>query len=399
MQPIEIRPSVFWIGVNDRHSELFEGLWSIRNEGISYNSYLIRDQKNAIIDLASKMSIDELFEQIRQVVEPAELDYLVVNHMEPDHTGALKALLLAAPKVKILGSNKTREMLSGFYGITDNVQVVADGEEISLGDHTLKFFSTPFVHWPETIMTYETSQQILFSCDAFGGYGALNGCIFDEAHLPLVWYEEQALRYYVNIVASFSKPVKNAIAKLEGLPIKMVAPSHGLVWRNHPERIIELYNKWAGCAGVPGNAGVTLLYATMYGNTERMMESIAQGISDEGTAIKVFDVRKASISEILPALWLNAGVMIGAPTYEGKLFPDMARVLKMANTKHIYGKKADSFGSYAWGGGARRELEERLESLKWQYTGCLEFNGVPKKADLDAGRRFGAEFARELQKN
>ena len=203
MQPIEIRPSVFWIGVNDRHSELFEGLWSIRNEGISYNSYLIRDQKNAIIDLASKMSIDELFEQIRQVVEPAELDYLVVNHMEPDHTGALKALLLAAPKVKILGSNKTREMLSGFYGITDNVQVVADGEEISLGDHTLKFFSTPFVHWPETIMTYETSQQILFSCDAFGGYGALNGCIFDEVHLGLVWYEEQALRYYVNIVASF----------------------------------------------------------------------------------------------------------------------------------------------------------------------------------------------------
>ena len=226
MQPIEIRPSIYWVGVNDRHTELFEGLWSIRDEGISYNSYLINDKKKVIIDLCSKLTTDELFDQIRTFVDPSALDYVVINHLEPDHSGAIKALLLAAPRVKLLGSAKMKEMLSSFYGITENVQVVADGEEINLGSHTLKFFATPFVHWPETIMSYETTGKILFSCDGFGGYGALNGSIFDDKNVPLAWYEEQSLRYYVNIVASFSKPVKNAIARLQSIPIEVVAPSH-----------------------------------------------------------------------------------------------------------------------------------------------------------------------------
>lgn len=397
MQPIKLRPSIYWIGVNDRQTDLFEGLWSIRNEGISYNSYLILDEKNVIIDLSSKMTCDELFEQVRSLIDPTQLDYIVINHMEPDHTGALKALLMAAPQVKLLGTAKTRDMLESFYGVTEQVQVVKDGEELKLGSHTLKFFATPFVHWPETMMTYEITQKVLFSCDGFGGYGALDGCIFDDPCQPLSWYEDQALRYFSNIVSSFSKPVRNAVAKLEGLPIDIVAPSHGLVWRNNPQRIIDLYQTWASYSGGPGDCGVTILYGSMYGNTERLMETIAQGVADEKVPVKVFNVARCSISEIIPSLWLKRGVIVGAPTYEGKLFPDMVKALHMAARKHITGKLCAGFGSNAWGGGGQRDLKDRAAKLNWEFFGTLEFTGAPSEKELLEGRRFGAEFARSVK--
>ena len=397
MQPIELRPSIYWIGVNDRQTELFEGLWSIRDEGISYNSYLILDKKNVMVNLSSKMTWDELFEQVRSLIDPSRLDYIVINHMEPDHTGALKALMMAAPQAKLLGTTKTRDMLASFYGLTNNVQVVSDGEELDLGEHTLRFLATPFVHWPETMMTYETTQKVLFSCDGFGGYGALNGCIFDEPSQPLAWYEEQALRYFTNIVSSFSKPVKNAIAKLENLPLDIVAPSHGLVWRNHPRRIVDLYQRWASYSGGPGDCGVTILYGSMYGNTERLMENIAQGVADEGVAVNVFNVTRSSISEIIPSLWLKRGVVVGAPTYEGKLFPDMVMALHIAARKHITGKLCAGFGSNAWGGGGQRDLKDRAAKLNWEFFGNLEFTGSPSENELQEGRRFGAEFARAVK--
>lgn len=397
MQPVEIRPSIYWVGVNDRHTELFEGLWPIHDEGVSYNSYLIKDEKNVIIDLASKMSIDELVEQIETIVNLADLDYIVVNHMEPDHSGAIKTILMLAPKVTILGSAKTRDMLQTFYGISERVQVVKEGEEISLGKHTLHFVSTPWVHWPETIMTYETSEKILFPCDAFGGFGALAGTIYDDPIVPLAWYEEQSLRYFVNIIGSFCKPVNTAIAKLKELPISMVAPSHGLVWKNHPERIISLYSQWASYATEPGECGITLLYASMYGNTERMMDVVAQGIIDAGVPVKIFNAAKTHVSYILPALWLNQGVMVGAPTYEGGIFPDMLRVLEMAHLKHISGRTTAIFGSHAWLGGCQRDFEQLTSEYKWNFAGNFEFFGAPTLDELAQGRKFGTEFAAEVK--
>jgi flavorubredoxin len=396
MQPVEIRPSIYWIGVNDRHIEMFEGLWSIGDEGVSYNSYLIVDEKKVLIDLCSKMTADELFDHVRAFTDLSTLDYVVINHMEPDHSGALKALVSAAPQVTLLGSAKTKEMLASFYGITENVRVVSEGEEIDLGTHKLRFIITPFVHWPETMMTYEVSEGILFSCDGFGGYGALNGCIFDDKIVPVAWYEEQALRYFVNIVANYAKPVRNAIAKLEYLNLAAVAPSHGLIWRNSPRRIIELYSQWASYAGRPGDPGVTLLYASMYGSTARMMEVIAQGIIDAGVPVTIFHVSKAPVSDILPSLWLNRGVVMGAPTYEGSLFPDMVSLLHMAQLKHIFNKQAAGFGSYAWGGGGQREFNEMIKSLRWETLGNFEYKGTPDSGDLTEGRKFGFEFAQKL---
>jgi anaerobic nitric oxide reductase flavorubredoxin len=397
MPPIEIEPDVYWIGVNDRTSDLFEGMWPITQEGISYNTYLINDEKKAIVDLTKSLKTDELLDQIHQIVDLSDLDYVIINHMEPDHSGVLRTLRKIVPDVTVLGTKKTQDMLEAFYGVTEHVQVVGDGDTLSLGDHTLRFFSTPFVHWPETMMTYVEEEEVLFSCDAFGGYGALRGGIFDDQCMDFDFYEKEALRYYVNIVAVFSRPVLKAIAKLKDVPVSTIAPSHGLIWRENPERIVELYRKWAQYASEPGEVGVTLIYGTMYGNTEEMMNAVAQGISDEGVPVDIFDARRTHVSYILPSLWTKRGVVVGAPTYEGSLFPPVAQVLSMASTKRIRNKIATHFGSYGWSGGAQREFENFVEELKWEKTDAFEFNGGPTDEDLRHGEAFGAEFAQYIK--
>jgi anaerobic nitric oxide reductase flavorubredoxin len=403
MPPVEIKPDIYWIGVNDRTTDLFEGLWPITQEGVSYNAYLINDEKKALVDLAKALKTDEFFDQVDQALrlrsgqaDVTQLDYIIVNHMEPDHSGVLRTLRRMAPQATILGTEKTRALLEAFYGITEGVQVVQDGESLSLGQHTLRFVHTPFVHWPETMMTYEVSQHILFSCDAFGSYGALRGAIFDDDCIDPQFYEREALRYYVNIVALFSGPVLKAIAKLADVPVSVIAPSHGLIWRKNPERIVELYKKWAEYAtnNELTEVGVTLIYGSMYGNTEEVMNAVAQGISREGVPLTIFDAAHTHVSYILPSLWTQRGVMVGAPTYEGSLFPPVAQALDMAAQKRIRNKKVARFGSYGWSGGAQRHFERIIEPLKWELVDSFEFNGGPTEEDLRYGEEFGAGFAR-----
>ena len=201
MPTVEIKPGIYWIGIIDRTTDLFEGIWPIADAGVTYNSYLIDDEKKAVIDLARSNKGDEFFGQIEEIADISQIDYIVINHMEPDHSGLIKIVRRLAPQVKIVGSQKTRDMLEKFFNITENVIVVQDGDTLSLGQRELKFFSTPFLHWPETIMTYETTERVLFSCDAFGGYGAVTGGIFDSESNDPGFYEREALRYYVNIIA------------------------------------------------------------------------------------------------------------------------------------------------------------------------------------------------------
>ncbi|HTP59005.1 MAG TPA: FprA family A-type flavoprotein, partial [Spirochaetia bacterium] len=320
-------------------------------------------------------------------------DYIVVNHMEPDHTGAVRALVRIPRKLTILATEKAREMLAAFYGITENVRVVADGEELSIGKRTLKFVHAPFVHWPETMVTYDVTDRILFSCDAFGGYGALPGTIFDDQCADLVFYEREALRYYVNIVAKFSTPTLKAIEKLSGIPIDVIAPSHGLVWRRDPGRIVELYRAWANLAQGGGERGVTLVYGSMYGNTEKMMNAVAQGISRAGLPVEIFDAARVHPSYILPALWTYRGVMVGAPTYEGTLFPPVAQAIDMAALKRIVNKKAAVFGSYGWSKGGMAAFRKLVEPLRWDVTDMLEFRGSPTADQLKQGEEMGERFA------
>jgi anaerobic nitric oxide reductase flavorubredoxin len=393
MPSVEIRPEVFWIGLNDRTTDLFEGIWPVSQEGVTYNSYLLRDEKKVIIDLAKGFKTDEYFERIDALVPLSEIDYIVINHMEPDHTGAVRALVRIPRKLTIIATEKAREMLAAFYGITENVRVVADGEELPIGKRTLKFVHAPFVHWPETMVTYDATDRILFSCDAFGGYGALPGTIFDDQCADLVFYEREALRYYVNIVAKFSNPTLKAIEKLAGIPIDVIAPSHGLVWRRDPGRIIELYRQWAQLAQGGGEPGVTLVYGSMYGNTEKMMNAVAQGISRSGLPVEIFDAARIHPSYILPALWTYRGVMVGAPTYEGTLFPPVAHALDMAALKRVVNKKAAIFGSYGWSKGGMAAFRKMVEPLKWEVTEVMEFRGSPTAEQLRQGEELGERFA------
>ncbi len=397
MPAIEISPDVYWIGVNDRTTDLFEGLWPIEQEGVSYNAYLINDEKKAIIDLSKAFKTDEFFDRISEVMDLSEIDYIIINHMEPDHTGVLRTLRKIAPGAIILGSAKTRAMLESFYGVTENVRGVEDGETLSLGKRTLQFFSTPFIHWPETMMTYEITHRILFSCDAFGGYGALGGPIFDDECTCLDFYEKESLRYYVNIVAKFSRPVLKAIEKLADVPVEIIAPSHGLIWRGQPQLIVELYQKWAEYATGKTEAGITFIYGSMYGNTEAMMNAVAQGISRVGVPVEIFDAARTDVSYILPSLWTKAGVMIGAPTYEGTLFPPVARALEMAVLKRVLNKKVAMFGSYGWSGGALKHLKKIIEPVKWELLDSFKFTGKPTGADLGKGEEFGASFAEVIK--
>ncbi|MFQ6092936.1 MAG: FprA family A-type flavoprotein [bacterium] len=393
MPAIEIKPDVYWIGVNDRTTDLFEGLWPITQEGVSYNSYLINDEKKALVDLTKSFKVDEFLHQIEEVTDISMIDYVIINHIEPDHSGVLSTMRKIAPNVTILGSQKTKEMLESFYGITENIKVVQDGEILALGKKILKFFETPYVHWPETIMTYETSDRILFSCDAFGGYGALRGAIFDDVCTDFDFYEKESLRYFVNIIARFSSMVLKAVDTLADVPINIVAPSHGLIWRKNPHLIVELYKKWAEYATGRTEAGITLIYGSMYGNTETMMNAVAQGISRIGVPLEIFDATRTHVSYILPSLWTKAGVVIGAPTYETTLFPPVAQVLDMAVQKRVLNKRVATFGSFGWSGGAQRHFEQIVKPLKWDVMDSFQFAGGPTHEDLKRGEEFGAKFA------
>lgn len=398
MPAIEIKPDVYWIGVNDRTTDLFEGIWPITKEGVSYNSYLIDDEKKAVIDLTKSFKGDEYLAQINELTDASQVDYVVINHMEPDHSGLLRTFRRIAPRATFIGSAKTKEMLESFFSITDNVQVVNDGDTLSLGKRTLKFFSTPFLHWPETIMTYEVSDRILFPCDAFGGYGAIRGAIFDDECEDFDFYKKEALRYYVNIVANYSARVLGAIEKLADLPVDIIAPSHGLIWRKNPSLIVNLYKEWAECAAGKTEPGITLVYGSMYGYTELMMNAVARGISKVGVPVEIFDASRTHVSYILPSLWTKKGVMIGAPTYEVSLFPPVAEVLNASAHKHIKNKKAAYFGSFGWSGGALRNLEKIIEPLKWDLVDTFEFKGSPKEEEFKKGEEFGRKFAELVKK-
>lgn len=397
MPAVEMKSDIYWIGVNDRTTDLFEGLWPITQEGVSYNAYCIHDEKKVIIDLAKGFKSDEFFERVDEIFPVSDVDYIVMNHIEPDHSGILKTLLRIADHVTILCSQKCKKMLEDFYGVTDNVKVVEDGEILKLGKRSLQFFHTPFVHWPETMMTYETADKILFSCDGFGSYGALRGAIFDDECTNPKFYEKEALRYYVNIVAKFSNSVLKAIEKLNDIEIGIIAPSHGLIWRDNPGRIVQLYKQWAEYAKGETNLGVTLIYGSMYGNTEKMMNAVAQGISNRGVEVEIFDVARTHVSYILPSLWIKSGVMIGAPTYEGMLFPYMAQVVQMAVLKRIINKQYGLFGSFGWSGGALKDLQRIVDPVKWDLIESFEFYGAPTKEELQKGEEFGERFIKRIQ--
>ncbi|MBD3422552.1 MAG: MBL fold metallo-hydrolase [Chitinivibrionales bacterium] len=394
MPAIEVTSNVYWIGVNDRTTDLFEGLWPITPEGVSYNSYLIKDEKPALIDLTKAMKSDDYFAQIAEVISLSEIKYVVINHVEPDHTGVVRVLRQLAPDTTIVCTPRAVKLLEAFYDITENIQVVADGETLSLGTTTLHFHHIPFVHWPETMATYDESSKVVFTCDAFGGYGALRGNIFDDQNADIDFYEKESLRYFSNIVAKYHASVTKAIDKLSAIDIGIIAPSHGLIWRDRPQRILELYRTWSAYGKTGGELGITIIYGTLYGNTEAIMNAIGMGISSKNVPFEIHDVSREHGSYMLNSLWKNRGVLIGAPTYEGGIFPPLGDIVRLAGSKSMRNKIAGIFGSYGWQtNGPSKELGPIFEANKWSLADTLLINGGATGDELKQAEAFGKKFA------
>lgn len=393
MGPVEIRPGVFWVGVNDRTTDLFEGLWPLPH-GVSYNAYLVVGKRIALIDSVKSHYAEELLQNIAQVVDPARLDYLVVNHMEPDHSGALPLLRRVAPKAEILTAPPALPMLARFYGLKERVRAVNDGENLDLGGKTLSFHHIPFVHWPETMATYERTEKILFSCDAFGGFRTLDGALFaDEVDFEL--YELEVLRYFSNIVGMQSQAVLRAIEKLKDLVIEVIAPAHGLIWRKDPLRIVALYARWARNEGEPG---VSLVFGSMYGETRKMVEAVAQGVRESGLPVRVLDASRTHVSFLIQEAWHYQGLILGCPTYDAGIFPPVEHLLRLLERKRLRNRVVGIFGSYGWHGGAKKKLEERVRELGWEVVESLEFAGAPTPEDLGRGRALGRAVAERVKR-
>jgi flavorubredoxin len=402
MPAVEIKPGIWWVGVNVRSHDLFEGLWPIP-DGVSLNSYVVKGEKVAIIDLVREWSgsSSSLLHQLETAgLAPSDIDYIITNHLEPDHSEFLGNFRRLAPRAELLATPKGVELARVLCGVTENVRAVQDGEQLDLGGgKSLVFAHVPFVHWPDTMVTYEPGSQVLFSCDAFGGFGALKGILFDDQILPedQEFYYREMLRYYANIVANFAKPVQRAIDKLKDTSISMIAPSHGLIWRGDPGEVVKRYVKFAGYSGGKCEKAITLLWSSMYGNTKIVTDAIMRGVARENVHMDVFEVPLADHSYILASVFKNKGVIVGAPTYEVKMFPPMAQVLNSIQRKRMTGRNAFHYGSYGWSGGALQEFESFAQELKWEMSEPLEFRGAPTAEDLLKAEDLAAAFARNIR--
>ncbi|QAA75952.1 MAG: Flavoprotein [Candidatus Bipolaricaulis sibiricus] len=392
MDPSAIRPGIFWVGVNDRITDLFEGQWPLPH-GVSYNAYLVVGERVALVDGVKAPFGEELLRCVAEVVPPERIAYLIVNHLEPDHSGSLPLLRRVAPGAEVLATKAALPLLDALYGIRDRVRAVSDGETLDLGGKRLSFYAIPFVHWPETMATYEETERILFSCDAFGGFGALDGVLFDD-EADLAHYEGEAVRYYTNIVGAVSKPVLRAIDKLGGLPIEVIAPSHGLVWRRDPRRIVDLYGRLARMEGEPA---VTVLYGSMYDHTREMADAVARGVTAAGVPVRVVDAARVHPSTVLTEVWRRKGLILGSPTYDSGIFPAVEHALRLVVCKRLANRVVGLFGSLGWQGGAVRKMADEVAPLGWDLVDKVEFKGAPRADDLARGDELGRAVAERVR--
>ena len=363
---IEIKNKVYYVGVNDRNKALFEGLWPLPN-GVSYNSYLIDDEQVALIDTVEVDFFTQFIENIQEVIGSRSLDYLVINHMEPDHSGSIALIRKYYPDIKIVGNKKTFGMMSGFYGIGDGTVEVKNGDSIELGHHTLNFVLTPMVHWPETMVTLDTTDNILFAGDAFGCFGALNGGIIDEEiNCDTFWLE--MVRYYSNIVGKYGVPVQNALKKLADVKLDYICATHGPVWHQYIDKVIALYDRMSR---YETEEGIVICYGTMYGNTERMAEQIARAASQAGIKnIVMYNVSKTHHSYIIRDVFRYKALIVGAPTYNAGLYHEMDVLLNELANKDIKNHYIGWFGSHCWASKAVAEIQKlNDERLKFEAVG------------------------------
>lgn len=394
MHKINLSDDIYYIGVNDRRTHLFENYWPL-DRGVSYNSYLIVDEKVALMDTIERSFTDDLLANIKSIIGDRDVDYLVINHMEPDHSGAIGAVVKEYPNITLVGNKKTFPMLANYHNITENCMVVAEGDELSLGKHKLQFYTTPMVHWPESMVSYETTTETLFSADAFGSFGSLNGGIFDD-EIDLTYFEEELMRYYTNIVGKYCPHTQKALKKLGGLKIGKIAPLHGPVWRDNIDYIISRYDKWSS---YKCDKGVVIVYGTMYGNTEKMADAIARQLAVRGVKnIRIHDASKTHPSYIISDIFKFKGFIVGSCAYNNELFPTVETLLTKIQHMGIKKRTLGIFGSYTWSGGGVKNILKFAEAIKWDQVGTpVEEQGALKSDKFQSCIDLANDMADSLE--
>ena len=360
----KVSENIHWVGGSDRRLALFENIFPI-SRGVSYNSYVITDEKTAVIDTADSSISEQFIENVMHVLNGRELDYIVINHMDPDHCANIMNLVLRFPNAKLVGNAKTFVFLNQFYccELEGKTITVKEGDALELGEHTLRFYMTPMVHWPEVMVAYEEKENILFSADAFGSFGALNGNIFnDEIDFDRDWLDD-ARRYYCNIVGKYGVQVKAAIAKLATLDIKMICPLHGPIWRNNIEYLLDKYQHWSEYR--PEDKSVVIIYASMYGNTENAANVLAAKLADEGVKnISVYDISNTHVSTLIAEIFRSSHIVLAAPTYNGGIYPIMHNLLHDMQQLNVQNRTIGIIDNGTWAITAGKQMRDMLAQMK-----------------------------------
>ncbi|NLH59584.1 MAG: FprA family A-type flavoprotein [Clostridiales bacterium] len=387
MKKVKIADGIHMLTMNVEDI-LFEGIWEIAN-GVTLNSYIVEGEKTAIIDgvIGWDGVPDTLYNSLKEMgVEPERIDYLIVNHMEPDHSGWISSFQKIKDDFTIVCTDKAAKMLGSFYG-EDKIRVVKEGDTLDLGKgKVLSFHPVPNVHWPDTMYTYEMNSKTLFSCDMFGAFGRMGDHIFDDelTKEERDFFEVEGIRYYSNVMTTFTPSLRKAIDKAKELEVKIIAPGHGPVYRKDPQRIIDDYSRYSLYAEGAGKNEVTILWGSMYGMTAKAVAHAETILKREGVKYNKLEMPIESESLMVATVFKSAGIIIAAPTYEYKLFPPVAAALNELGRKKITGKQAFRFGSYGWSGGAEKELKEIMDRnrMNWDFVESVEFEGSPKEEDL-----------------
>ena len=359
----KVTDDLYWIGGNDRRLALFEGVYQIPR-GVSYNSYLLMDEKTVLLDTVDKAVKGVFFENIEKVLDGRKLDYLVVHHMEPDHSEAIWEVVMRYPEVKIVCNAKIAQMMKQFFSfdVDARVVLVKEGDTFHTGKHNLVFVSAPMVHWPEVMVSYDTTDKILFSADAFGTFGALNGALFaDEVDFPRDYLDE-ARRYYTNIVGEYGVQVQALLKKAATLDIQMICPLHGFVWRKDIGWYLDKYMHWSSYT--PEEQGVVIAYASIYGNTANAADLLACRLRERGVRTEVFDVSVTPASEIIAAAFKYSHLVFAAPTYNSGVFVTMEALLMDLAEHNIQNRTVAFMENGTWAATSARQMGAMLEKCK-----------------------------------
>ena len=351
---------VFYVGVDDLELDIFESIWPLPH-GVSYNSYLVvGDDRVALIDTVDARFSDQLLQNIAEAIGDRKVDYVILNHLEQDHSGSLAKVLEKYPDAVVVGTPMAVDMAKSFYKGGKDYMSVKDGDSISLRGKTLKFVQVPWLHWPETMATYLVEDGVLFSCDAFGSFGALRGKLFDD-EVDLDLYLDEAKRYFSNIVAPVAEHVLKAIDKIRGLnlEVRVLAPSHGPVYRREVTKIVELYAKWSKPVFEPK---VVIAYSSMYGNVKRMASEVAKGVEDRGVRPVLVDLSRTHLSYALKEVVDAPSIAVGSPTYDGDAHPHVKSFIDALAAKKIRQRSVGVFTAYAWGSKVHKTIAEALAS-------------------------------------